>query len=84
MHKVKIPTIEIDINEYDKFKLLTARKGKTMSSTIRELIKEWNKEQLRGDEKERKEGLGTLMSRKYTIKGNGVTSTNYKKFLYDL
>ncbi len=79
MTRSKIPPIEIDTDEYQNFKLLTHMEGKTMSGAIRELITKYNK-----SKKNRRVLLGTFMSDKYKIslKGTGITSTNYKDYLY--
>jgi len=73
----KLPPIEVDIKELEKFKILTKQEGESMSKVIRKMISDYNKSKLG---RATKKGLWEEYQIK--IKSTGVTSTNYKDFLY--
>lgn len=80
MSRAKLPPLEIDAKEYEKFKILTEREGKSISKVVRELIAEYNERNTKKPSNIKK------YLEQFVIEDNKPESknmsTNYKKYIY--
>jgi len=80
MNKTILPPIEIDAQEYEDFKFLTKREGKSMSQVIREMVSNYNKKRTPN-----RSELSDFF-KKHQIKNDDPNleniTTNYKRYIY--